>query len=122
MAPRSPTRGGVRQTISHILGAPRSYSVGDGANLSLAGSGILDSVQKRRTTDEPFGLPADDREFEFASSNVMGQANIAYGPFSIDAEDESDFQHRWLTLFARAATGELNRPSRMPVPPGFFAE
>jgi hypothetical protein len=57
--------------------------------------------------------------------SFMGNADMrasAYGPFSIDAEDESDFQHRWLTLFARAATGELNRPSRMPVPPGFFAE
>jgi hypothetical protein len=70
--------------------------------------------------DEPYALQPDNREFQIAFSNVMGLANIAYGPFAIDGEDEDTFQHRWLTLFTKAVTGELNRPNQMPVPDQFW--
>ncbi|SCW76024.1 serine/threonine protein kinase [Sphingobium faniae] len=66
--------------------------------------------------DEPYALQPGDREFQTAFSNTMGVANIAYGPFAIDGEDEDQFQHRWLSLFTKAVTGQLNRPDRMPIP------
>ncbi len=66
--------------------------------------------------DEPYAIPPEDRDFQIAFSNTMGVANTAYGPLAIDGEDEDAFQHRWLTLFTKAVTGELNRPDRMPIP------
>ena len=65
--------------------------------------------------DEPHALQPDDREFGMAFSNVMGATSAAYGPFAIDGEDEDTFQHRWLTLFTKAVTGELNQPNQMPI-------
>lgn len=70
--------------------------------------------------DTPFALAADDKQFAIAFSNVIGVANLAYGPLPIDGEDEENFRHRWLTLFARAASGELEKPHRMPLQPGYF--
>ncbi|WP_242127736.1 serine/threonine-protein kinase [Sphingobium sp. Sx8-8] len=70
----------------------------------------------RNGGDEPFALQPDDREFQIAFSNTMGATNSAYGPLAIDGEDEDQFQHRWLTLFSKAVTGELNRPNQMPIP------
>ena len=66
--------------------------------------------------NEPYALQPDDREFGMAFSNVVGGTNAAYGPFLIDGEDEDNFRNRWLTLFTKAVTGELNRPNQMPVP------
>ncbi len=59
-------------------------------------------------------------EFDIAPSRLTGVYRIALGPSAIDAEDEDAFQHRWLTLFARAATGELRMPSGMPVALSYF--
>jgi eukaryotic-like serine/threonine-protein kinase len=70
--------------------------------------------------DEPFAISPSDDEFTLAFSNVIGTTREAYGPLAIDGEDEEDFQHRWLTLFARAVGGELERPGRMPVPDEYF--
>ena len=71
--------------------------------------------RSRDGQDEPYALQPDDREFQVAFSNVVGATNVAYGPFPIDGEDEDVFQHRWLTLFTKAVTGELSRPDRMPI-------
>jgi serine/threonine-protein kinase len=66
--------------------------------------------------DEPYALRPDGEEFQMVFSNVIGGTSAAYGPFSIDGEDEEAFQHRWLTLFTKAVNGELSRPNQMPVP------
>ncbi|WP_206240441.1 serine/threonine-protein kinase [Novosphingobium terrae] len=71
---------------------------------------------RRNGADEPFSLEPEDREFQIAFSNTMGSTSAAYGPFAVDGEDEDQFQHRWLTLFTKAVTGELNRPDQMPIP------
>lgn len=73
-------------------------------------------AQGGNSSHTPYALQPDNRDFQVAFSNTMGVANTAYGPLAIDGEDEETFQHRWLTLFTRAVTGELNRPDRMPVP------
>ncbi|MBX3595916.1 serine/threonine-protein kinase [Sphingomonas sp.] len=73
-------------------------------------------ARSRDGQDEPYALQPDDRDFQVAFSNTMGVASTAYGPLPIDGEDEDTFQHRWLTLFTKAVTGELNRPGQMPVP------
>jgi hypothetical protein len=70
--------------------------------------------------NEPFGLPADNTDFDAALSNVAGLVNIAFGPKAIDAEDEQDFQRRWLFLLSKAATGSLQKPSSMPIPSNYF--
>ena len=70
--------------------------------------------------DEPHALQPDDREFGIVFSNVMGSTSTAYGPFAIDGENEDTFQHRWLTLFTKAVTGELCRPNQMPIPDHFW--
>lgn len=74
----------------------------------------------RSDGNEPLGLAAGNGSFDIALSNIMGVMNVAFGPEAIDGEDEDQFQHRWLTLFSRAATGQLNRPSQMPPPKNFF--
>lgn len=71
-------------------------------------------------SNEPFGVAADDRNFDIALSNVLGNLNVAFGPKGIDAEDEPEFQRRWLFLLSKAATGALERPNQMPISPGYF--
>jgi eukaryotic-like serine/threonine-protein kinase len=70
--------------------------------------------------NEPFGLAAHDRDFDIALSNTLGIVNIAFGPKPIDAEDEQDFQRRWVFLFSRAITGALERPRQLPIAPNYF--
>jgi serine/threonine-protein kinase len=76
--------------------------------------------QSRDGQDQPFALQPEDREFGMAFSNTVGATNVAYGPFTIDGEDEDVFQHRWLTLFTNAVTGELSQPGTMPVPDHYW--
>ena len=68
----------------------------------------------------PRALDPAGQDFNYALSNVMHTWNVAFGPVPIDGEDEPAFQHRWLTLLSRAATGQLDSPNQMPIPPGFF--
>jgi len=70
--------------------------------------------------DAPFSLSPVEREFQLAFSNVMSTTNIAYGPWAADGEDEDTFIHRWLTLYAKAAKGELNQPSALPLNDYYF--
>ena len=65
--------------------------------------------------DAPFSLEAAGSDFNGAFSNVIGVNHPAYGPFPIDGEDEDAFHQRWLTLFSKAVSGTLNRPSTMPI-------
>lgn len=68
----------------------------------------------------PFALNPTEREFWVANSNVVGNYHVAFGPKAIDAEDEEQFQERWLSLFARAANNKLRYPNQMPPPASFF--
>lgn len=68
----------------------------------------------------PFSVDPSDTNFQVALSNVLGGCNLAHGPLTIDAEDETDFQDRWIGLFTRAVNGQLSRPNQMPPPPSFF--
>ena len=77
-------------------------------------------VMRSQSGDTPVALSADGEDFYLALDNVMHVWNVAYGPFAIDAEDEEQFQHRWLSLFARAAQRQLHQPMQMPVPAAFF--
>lgn len=71
-------------------------------------------------TNGPHGLDMSGHDAVTALSPTMGVANVAFGPESIDAEDEERFQNRWLSLVARAAAGNLHRPNQMPPPANFF--
>jgi eukaryotic-like serine/threonine-protein kinase len=70
--------------------------------------------------NEPYAIAPSDQDFSIATSNVIGGTNVAHGPWPIDAEDEQAFSDRWLSLFARAASGELQRPMSMPPPAAFW--
>lgn len=71
-------------------------------------------------SDDPFAVPADDKSFDEALSRTLSTVNVAFGPEPIDAEDEQGFQHRWIFLLSKAAMGQLQRPSWMPIPYSFF--
>ena len=71
-------------------------------------------------TIELEALPVFSNEFSMAMSRSFGPYDIAYGPRSIDAEDEEDFIDRWLRVFAKGASGTLKRPRSMPLPDSFF--
>lgn len=75
----------------------------------------------RGVDDSPFAVGIFDQEAQSALSRGMAMMNVAFGPEPIDAENEATFQDRWLSLIARAASGELARPNQMPPPPSFYA-
>lgn len=64
--------------------------------------------------DAPFSLMPISSEFHTATSRVLSSTNIAYGPWTIDAEDEEAFHDRWLRLFTKAVGKQLRRPMQMP--------
>ena len=68
-----------------------------------------------KNRDEPFGLEGYEADIDLALGNIMHSVNVAYGPLPIDGEDEESFIFRWTKLVAKAAMGELSRPSRMPI-------
>lgn len=78
------------------------------------------SFNNSQNREEPFALRPDDRDFAIAFSKTMGTVNTAYGPLTIDGEDEDQFQHRWLTLFSKAVQGVLSRPNQMPITDHFW--
>jgi serine/threonine-protein kinase len=45
----------------------------------------------------------------------MHTYQVAFGPRSIDDEDEAEFIERWTTIFAAAAEGRLKYPRRLPL-------
>jgi eukaryotic-like serine/threonine-protein kinase len=70
--------------------------------------------------EQPIALNPLSREFSMALSNVVGQYQVACGPWAIDSEDEVSFQERWLNLFAKAAVRQLQPPNQLPLPNSFF--
>jgi eukaryotic-like serine/threonine-protein kinase len=67
-------------------------------------------------TPTPFGLLEDNwRDILFALSSTLHNVQVAYGPVSIDGENEGRFVDRWLDWVAKAATGQLRSPSMLPV-------
>jgi hypothetical protein len=70
--------------------------------------------------NEPLALPSNSDEFDSALSNLSNSFGVAYGPKTIDGEDELVFDRRWSFIFARAATGELQKPPAFPVQDHFF--
>ena len=54
------------------------------------------------------------RRADMAAARIINAVNFAFGPVTIDDEQESDFHERWIWLLAKAAVGQLSRPSSMP--------
>ncbi|WP_192365052.1 serine/threonine-protein kinase [Mesorhizobium mediterraneum] len=70
--------------------------------------------------ETPFAVSPRDRDFDLAMGRGMHVVSIAHGPLTIDAEDEGDFQDRWLTIFAKSADKKFRHPGQMPPPANFF--
>lgn len=70
--------------------------------------------------DSPFALNPFNDDFKYALVSGLHNIMVAHGPVPIDGEDELAFQNRWINLFARAALGQLERPTQIPVPDSFF--
>lgn len=70
---------------------------------------------------QPVSLSPNDRNFDVALSTTMGSFAVAFGPHSIDAEDEQSFYDRWVRLFAKGASGKLRPPNQMPPPSTFYS-
>jgi eukaryotic-like serine/threonine-protein kinase len=63
----------------------------------------------------PYSLRWNDQDLQYALGNITHSVGVAYGPLPIDGEDETEFVERWMGLVAKAAVGELDRPSSMPI-------
>jgi len=61
----------------------------------------------------PFAL-TPGKDADFAGSNISHSVSIAYGPVTVDDEQEDDFHDRWIWLLSMAALGQLRQPNRMP--------
>ncbi len=72
---------------------------------------------------EPFAIDHfQTQDLDYAlSRSISHSINVAYGPFTIDYEDADSFLSRWKMLVAKAATGQLQKPNQMPIPPSFFS-
>lgn len=68
----------------------------------------------QRSPLDPFSLLPNDEHAAHAFTPVMSVRQIAWQPLPFDQGDEEQFIERWLTWFAAAADGTLNRPSSMP--------
>jgi serine/threonine-protein kinase len=69
---------------------------------------------------EPIALSPSSRDFQVAISGITSSWKIAYGPLTIDGEDEDAFRERWTHLFAKAAQRTLTPPTGMPLSDAFF--
>ncbi len=67
-----------------------------------------------RPPHEPFALEDGARADEAAAA-TMGTYNIAFGPVCIDDEDKEEFMTRWSDLYRKAVSGQLRRPSSLPL-------
>ncbi len=70
--------------------------------------------------ETPFAVSPRDRDFDLAMGRGLHVVSIAHGSLTIDAEDEDDFQDRWLTIFAKSADKKFRHPGQMPPPSSFF--
>lgn len=64
--------------------------------------------------DAPFACEVG-RDADLAAAPILHSVAHAFGPTAIDDEDESSFHERWVWLLAQAASGSLQRPSRLPI-------
>ncbi|MDB4876947.1 MAG: Serine/threonine protein kinase [Gemmatimonadetes bacterium] len=64
--------------------------------------------------DAPFALPPTHAP-NAAGSTSVGGIDIACGPWPIDDESEPEFHDRVIWLLAKAARGELQHPSHIPI-------
>lgn len=81
---------------------------------------FMEVFSQKPMHEQPIALNPLSREFSIALSNGVGGHQVACGPWTIDGEDEEDFQERWISLFAKAANGQLQPPSQLPLPDSFF--
>lgn len=73
------------------------------------------SLAESSERDEPFSLKGYEADIDLALGNITHVVSVAYGPFPIDGEDEENFISRWIGLVAKAALGQLTKPSGMPI-------
>ena len=59
----------------------------------------------RRSTIDPFSLPPESRDAQFALSMAMHTIDVAQHPVPIDQGAEEDFVERWIGRLADAVTG-----------------
>ena len=69
----------------------------------------------RKGGDAPVALDCFSSDFELALSTAIHTYGVAYGPCGVDGEDQEKFFNRWIELVAAAVTGELSKPTRMPL-------
>lgn len=82
---------------------------------------FMEVMSAKPMHEQPIALNPFGQDFVVALSNVMGRHQVACGPWTVDGENEDEFQERWLRLFAKAANGQLQPPNQLPLPDGFFA-
>ncbi|WP_263374814.1 serine/threonine-protein kinase [Granulicella aggregans] len=59
---------------------------------------------------------------DLALSATMHVYQAAFGPVSVDDENEGDFIERWMSIFAAAAEGKLKYPSSLPFSPTYWRQ
>lgn len=64
-----------------------------------------------RNQHAPFFVSGDSPDLYWALGPALHAINVAYGPITIDGENEHEFIERWIGLVADAAVGKLVRPS-----------
>jgi len=64
---------------------------------------------------EPFALPPCEDADIACSRTMTHTVAVAFGPRPADGEDFAQFADRWADLLARAASGRLGRPPRLPL-------
>lgn len=87
----------------------------DGNGLRWYEVSFYQQAGQASSEDQPFSLDGNDPDIDLACGNIMHSVAVAYGPFPIDCESEDDFILRWSKLVAKAALGDLNRPTRLPI-------
>jgi serine/threonine protein kinase len=83
---------------------------------------FMHSPLSRQHGMDPFSLleAVNDAPYRFYHPDMaigpgVHSYQVAFGPRSIDDEDEAEFIERWTTMFAAAAEGRLKYPSRLPL-------
>ncbi len=69
----------------------------------------------------PLGASAT-HNFRIALSSTRTKYEFAYGPWTIDGEDEEAFIERWIGMFAKAASRKLSAPRSLPIPISYFTD
>ena len=79
-------------------------------------------IVSRQHEYAPFALGQDLQDADLASAPTIHTYQEAWGPVSVDDEDEDSFIDRWAEVFARASQGKLHHPSRLPLRDDFFEQ